>query len=77
MNVDEEYLHLLNTDNDYSDNKDSYSTVRSPLQFQWKDINNGTSAPLIEENFCKLVLYDEIDASTRYVNLSHFFLICT
>ncbi|XP_015920218.1 transmembrane protein adipocyte-associated 1 isoform X2 [Parasteatoda tepidariorum] len=65
MNIDEEYLHLFNTDNDYSDKQDSYSTMKSSLQFQWKDIDNGTSAPLIKENFCKLVLYDEIDANTR------------
>ncbi|GIX92058.1 transmembrane protein adipocyte-associated 1 [Caerostris extrusa] len=54
---------FLSTDTEYPVEQESFSTLPGTVQSQWGEFysTNGTpAAPIVEESFCKLILYVEI-----------------
>ncbi|GFV61221.1 transmembrane protein adipocyte-associated 1 homolog [Trichonephila clavipes] len=60
MNADHGRNFLINTNTEHPVEHETFSTLQGIMDSQWSDDGNSTSAPLVEEGFCKLILYEEI-----------------
>ncbi|GFR32216.1 transmembrane protein adipocyte-associated 1 [Trichonephila clavata] len=60
MNADHGRNFLINTNTEHPVEHETFSTLQGIMESQWSDDGNSTSAPLVEEGFCKLILYEEI-----------------
>lgn len=59
MNSNHGFSFLISTDSEHQVEPELVSTVYTALQSLWSD-GNATSAPVVEEGFCKSILYKEI-----------------
>lgn len=60
MNADHGHNFLIKTNTEHPVEHETFSTLQGIKSSQWSDDGNATSAPLVEEGFCKLILYEEI-----------------
>ncbi|GFT68503.1 transmembrane protein adipocyte-associated 1 [Nephila pilipes] len=60
MNANHGHNFFINTNTEHPVEHETFSTLQDTTQSQWSSDGNTTSAPLAEEGFCKLILYEEI-----------------